>query len=109
MYWGGIMQNRIRELRKAHHMSQIHLSIELEVSQETVSAYENGRHYPSFQTLVKLSEIFQTSIDYIMGLSDANGTDLNGKEKALITIYRALNPMAQEKALSYIQGLSDFQ
>ena len=66
------MRNRIKELRQKNHMSQIRLSIVLEVSQETVSAYENGKYYPSFQTLLKLSDIFNSSIDYIMGLSDEN-------------------------------------
>lgn len=33
--------NRIKQLRQLHHMTQIRLSVELEVSQETISAY-NG-------------------------------------------------------------------
>ena len=101
------MENRIKELRKAHHMSQIYLSIELEVSQETVSAYENGKHYPSFQTLVKLSEIFDTSIDYIIRLKKKDNISLNPKEADLLNNYRNLSPLNQEKACSYIQGLSD--
>ena len=63
------MENRIRQLREELHMTQVRLSIELEVSQETVSAYENQKHYPSFVQLVKLSNLFHASIDYIMGLS----------------------------------------
>ena len=39
-----IMYNRIGQLREEHHMTQVRLSIELGVSQETVSAYENGTH-----------------------------------------------------------------
>ena len=39
-----IMYNRIGQLREEHHMTQVQLSIELGVSQETVSAYENGTH-----------------------------------------------------------------
>ena len=41
------MSNRIRELREARSMSQVRLSIELEVSQETVSAYESEKHFPA--------------------------------------------------------------
>ena len=59
------MENRIRELREGKRMTQVRLSIELGVSQETVSAYENQRHYPSFTQLVKMSELFHASIDYI--------------------------------------------
>ena len=39
--------NRIKKLRKEKNITQIRLSIELEVSQETISAYEKGKYYPS--------------------------------------------------------------
>ena len=103
------MENRIKELRQKHHMSQIRLSIELEVSQEAVSAYENGRCYPAFQTLLKLSEIFNSSIDYIMGLSDENTkpVSISEKENVLLSLFRKLDEVKQEKSISYIQGLYD--
>ncbi len=103
------MENRIKELRQKHHMSQIRLSIELEVSQEAVSAYENGRCYPAFQTLLKLSEIFNSSVDYIMGLTDENSksVSLSEKETVLLNTFRKLNEIKQEKSISYIQGLYD--
>lgn len=103
------MQNRIKELRQKNHMSQVRLSIELEVSQETVSAYEKGKHYPSFQTLLKLSEIFHSSIDYIMGLSDDNRrtADILGEEAFLLNCFRSLNNHEKELALAYIKGLYD--
>ena len=105
------MENRIRELRKKYHMSQIHLSIELEVSQETVSAYEKGKYYPSFQTLLRLSKIFNASIDYIMGLSDETGQNphLSDSEYVLLKHYSRLNENQKEKALAYMQGLYDSQ
>ena len=49
------MTNKIKELREENHMTQVRLSIELEVSQETVSAYDRGKHYPSVAALIKLS------------------------------------------------------
>ena len=62
--------NRIRELREEKKITQIRLSIELEVSQETISAYEMEKYYPSVKSLIKLQNIFGVSIDYILGLSD---------------------------------------
>ena len=103
------MGNRIRELREARNMSQVRLSIELAVSQETVSAYESGKHFPSYASLIKLREIFGASIDYIMGLdAEACQTDrgLTSDEKALLDCYRKLSPLRREKALSYLEGLS---
>ncbi len=103
------MENRIRELRKQRHMSQIFLSIMLEVSQESVSAYENGKCYPSFQSLLKLSEIFNTSIDYIMGLTDknSNSRELNEKECVCLSLFNRLDDNNKERALSYMHGLYD--
>ncbi len=103
------MSNRIRELREGRKMSQIRLSIELEVSQETISAYESGKHFPSYAALVKLSDLFGVSIDYLMGRSDT-GTSadpgLTTDERALLADYRALDTMGRTKAAAYLQGLA---
>ena len=56
--------NRIRELREEKKITQIRLSIELEVSQETISAYEMEKYFPSIKSLIKLRQIFGVPIDY---------------------------------------------
>ena len=101
--------NRIKQLREEKRMTQVRLSIELGVSQETVSAYEKGKYYPAFLSLVKLSEIFGVSIDYIMGLSDVRCaiSGLCEKESLVIENFRKLNDTDREKALAYISGLID--
>ncbi len=106
------MENRIRELREARHMTQIRLSIELEVTQETVSAYESGKHYPSYKTLVRLSELFGVSIDYLMGRSDvpdSRAPVLTEEEARLLAYFRTLSHHRRELAGAYLQGLADGQ
>ena len=92
-------------------MSQVRLSMELGVSQETVSAYENGKHYPSVQSLIKLSEIFGVSCDYILGLSEQPYcivyNTLDERDRKLFNDFKALSLQNQEKVLAYIQGLLD--
>lgn len=91
-------------------MTQIRLSIELEVSQETVSSYESGKYYPSFPILVKMAAILNTSIDYMMGLSDVRlpqPSPLPHDHDALLRLYSALDHSRQERLLAYAQGLSD--
>ncbi len=101
--------NRIRELREAKGMTQLRLSLELDVTQETVSAYETGKHLASVKTLIKMSEIFNASMDYIMGLSDIRkpmkASNLNNDEVAVIGAFRKLNHIQKEKALSYMEGM----
>lgn len=103
--------NRIKQLRKEKNMTQIRLSIELNVSQETISAYESGKHFPSVQILLKLSEIFNASCDYILGLSDVkciqNGGEYISDEIAFISLYRMLSPTEKELTKAYMQGIFD--
>ncbi len=103
--------NRIKELREEKGMTQIRLSIELSVSQETVSAYENGKHFPSVQSLIKISELFNVSCDYILGLSDVkniqNGGAYTIDEISLISEYRSLLPSERTMVKAYMQGISD--
>jgi len=103
-------QNKIRDLREEKSMTQIRLSIELNVSQETVSAYELGKHYPSVQSLMHMAELFDVSMDYIMGLSAVRKMiaeqGLPDHETRLLSLYRKLNVTCKEKAYSYLQGMS---
>lgn len=104
------MQNRIKQLRSEAHMTQVRLAIELEVSQETVSAYEKQKHYPSFSQLLRLSKLFHASIDYIMGLSDVRnpvGTNENNQLTHLTALAKQLSVQQLELVIAYTQGLID--
>lgn len=104
------MENRIRQLREEFHMTQVRLGIELGVAQETVSAYESQRHYPSFTQLAKMSEIFHASMDYIMGLSEVRqvvGSQRDGNLSRLAELGRRLDQRQLELVLAYAQGVLD--
>lgn len=106
-----IYENRIRELRLEKGITQIRLSIELEVTQETISAYENGKHLPSLPALIKMSDIFETSMDYIMKRTNyrvqVENSTLRPDEARLLSYYRMLGSLQKEKSMSYLQGLCD--
>lgn len=52
------------------YISQIRLSVEIDVAQETISAYEQGKAVPTCENLVKIAKFLNTSTDYLLGLSD---------------------------------------
>ena len=105
------MVNRIKELREEKGMTQQRLSIELGITQEAVSGYENGRHCISVPCLLKLSEMFNVSCDYILCLSDIRNMtsvkDLSPEEIELISEYRTLLPSERAMLKGYIKGISD--
>lgn len=101
--------NRIRELREEKKITQVRLSIELEVSQETISAYEMGKYFPSVKSLLKLRKIFNVPIDYILGLSDSKmegiqTSDLEEDEIQVLKLYKNLDFLGKERTLAYIEG-----
>lgn len=62
--------NRIKFLREELNMTQQELADKLDGAKSTVAMYEKGDRKPSMEVLLKLSEIFNCSIDYILGKSD---------------------------------------
>lgn len=61
---------RLKELRKDKNMTQVQLAEELGVSKGTVAMWEIGKREPNFETLNRLSDIFDKRIDYILGYSN---------------------------------------
>lgn len=61
---------RIRELREDNDMSQEKLSKLLNIGQQTLSQYESNKRKLPIDLLEKYAEIFNVSIDYIMGRTD---------------------------------------
>ena len=59
--------SRIKELRKSHGMTQIELASALHVHQTAVSQWETGRTAPDIEQFTKIAELFDTTVDYVMG------------------------------------------
>ncbi len=57
---------RLYQLRKEKNLSQEDLAERLEVSRQSVSRWENGTAAPDFEKTVRLSEIFETTTDYLL-------------------------------------------
>ena len=62
--------DRLKELRKENNMTQVQLAETLGVSKGTVAMWEIGKREPNFETLDRLSDVFDKRIDYILGYSD---------------------------------------
>ena len=54
------------EIRKKKGYSQFKVAMDLNISREALSYYENGRRCPNLEMLVKMSDYFGKSIDYLI-------------------------------------------
>lgn len=61
---------RLRDIREDMDLTQKELAEYLHIKQNTYSQYENGQRSLPIDILIKLSAYFQTSTDYILGLTD---------------------------------------
>ncbi len=64
------MDFRLKELRKTRHLSQVRLAMDLNLSQNSISRYENGEREAGYETLIAIADYFQVSLDYLLGRTD---------------------------------------
>ena len=57
---------KIIKLRKDNNLTQVELAEKYFVTRQTVSNWENGRNYPDLETIVKISDDFNISLDILL-------------------------------------------
>ncbi len=60
------ISKRIKQLRAEKKLSQVQLSKQLEVSQASVSQYENGTRSPDSSFLTKLCERYEINLNWLL-------------------------------------------
>lgn len=64
----------LKKIRKQKKLSQLKVAMDLSISREALSYYENGKRSPDIEMLIKLSDYFNVSIDYLI-----KGEEFNNK------------------------------
>ena len=65
-----IFGERLKEIRTEKHLKQTDIAKILNVSGNTVHAWETDKQELSLATLLKLSELLEVSTDYLLGKTD---------------------------------------
>ena len=60
------MEIRLKKLRVERGISQIKLAMDLNVNQNSISRYESGLREPDYNTLIRIADYFNVSIDYLL-------------------------------------------
>ncbi len=61
---------RLRILREESNFTEEQLAEKLGIVKQTISKYEKNQREPKYETLLKIAEIFNVSIDYLFGRTD---------------------------------------
>ncbi len=68
------------ELRKNSRMTQEELGARLGVVKSTIANYESGYRKPDDEILIKLSNIFDVTVDYLLGVENNTALSYGGSE-----------------------------
>lgn len=107
---------RLREIRKERNLLQKEIAQAIGVSTQSYGYYENGINKPDPDTLIRLADFFECSVDYLIGRTDdfgnvnvstPKGEQLSNEEKEIIRMYRGLDGELQRRTLAYIRRLND--
>lgn len=99
------MREKLKQLRKEKNLSQVEMANILNVHQTAISQWEQGRTTPDMQTLIKIADYFQVTVDSLLGKNSAtvdSYNSLTANEKQLIKKYRLLDQHGQKAVNSVL-------
>ena len=97
----------IKNLRKQVNKTQEEVAKELKLQKQTYQNYELGKREPDIETLKKIADYFDVSLDFLCGRPrpyDLPSTTTKNQKEA-INIILQLNTINTIKAISYCAGL----
>ncbi len=65
-----MLNERLREARKQKNYSQEYVAEKVHTSRQTVLRWENGTSEPGVETLKKLAELYDVSVNYLLEISE---------------------------------------
>lgn len=104
----------IKTLRKEKNLKQKDLANILNTSQSTIGKYEREELEPNLTMIIKIANLFNCSVDYILGRELEDGTiiiknnnqpTLTTKEKTLLNYFRQMNEDTKDIAIGILKGI----
>ena len=80
----------LRNLRTSKGLTQTQLAQRLWLNKSIISAYENETRVPSLEVLIKLSNEFNVSIEYLLGIEREKTIDVTGLNEEQIAAIGSL-------------------
>lgn len=91
------MSIKLKELRIEKNVKQQDLAILLDITRQSYSRYELGIAEPNIESLIKLANYFDVSLDYLVGREFNNEFGyLDDTEKNLLSLFRQMTKENKE-------------
>ena len=92
----------LRKWRERKGFSQKEVAISLGVAPPQISKWESGTTEPTLENLIKLSELYEITLDEIIGRPQLDST-LTHEEREMVRIMRRLNEEGRKAVLNHAE------
>ena len=93
---------RLKELRKSRRLTQAQVSAGINCSVPTYSRYENGVRQPSLETLERLADFYEVSLDYLYGRTPPDEAALSSYERDMLESFRKAPLSVQDDVVDFL-------
>jgi transcriptional regulator with XRE-family HTH domain len=108
---------RIRELRRKKGLSQKLLADRMGMQEATLSRYENDKRVYQWDSLIKLADALDTSVDYLLGRTPisasierlVSASEFSGKGPSFLEAYSKLRPDDQNLMMERLLTIYDIR
>ena len=95
--------SKIRVERNKNGWTQVELANKMNLSKQTINNWEHGRRIPDIQTLKELSNLFNVSLEYLVGESSPTIP-----ENHLVNTVNKIKDTFGDEAVVLFKDISDF-
>ena len=93
----------IKEIRKNRGLTAKELGKRIGKAESTINLYENGKREMDYETMLKMSEELECSIDSLLG----KNTVLTNEEESLLYLFRQFAPDRRNAVISLVSTFLD--
>ncbi len=95
-----MIADKINLLREASHLTQTELAKKLNITRNSVNAWEMGISVPATTYLIELALLFHVSTDFLLGLEQNNTIDISTlSEREAVLVYELVDYFTSQKKM----------
>jgi transcriptional regulator with XRE-family HTH domain len=87
---------RLKDLRKSRGLSQSKLAEMVEVTPRVYNRWERGSTIPRLDTIVKIADVLQVSLDELAGRTDLKSVEFKVRNPKLHALYKEIDQLSNE-------------
>ena len=103
-----MFKDRLKDLRNLHQLTQKDLATKLNCSSSKIGMWETGKREPTNDDLILLSNLFEVSTDYLLGIDNnitSNKVIVTAPTNPLVTKIESLTDLQQKEIEDFVDFL----